>query len=462
MLLHVRTPYGALAGVPSAEGNALYLGIPYAAPPVGDLRWRAPQKPIPWEGERLCDAYAPACIQNVDHSDQDFYGKEYYNHSAYPPPLSEDCLYLNIWTPAESADAKLPVMMWIHGGGAQAGFSQEIPFDGDAFCRKGVILVTINYRLNIFGYFAHPELSAENNGSSGNYGLMDQIAALGWVRENIALFGGDPENITVFGQSAGARSTNSICCSPLAKGLMRRAIVMSGGGLSGLGGKTRALTTAALEPRGIAMMEALGAANLAELRAIPGDVLFARYEKEYKGEGFNICTDGYALPQAVPDAIRAGAHAQIDYLFGSTAQESAASVAPDPAPNGIRMMASLRGWALLHARQGRKPAYTYCFSRSMPGDKAGAFHSADLWYIFGTLDVCWRPLTREDRVLSDTMIGYWTNFAKAGDPNGEGLPTWTPFTEENPAAMRLDVGECRMHVYDDPEMLSMMEDLLQG
>ncbi len=239
MIRTVKTKYGILEGVTSNGGFALFRGIPYAKPPVGELRWRAPEEPEPWEGVRVCDTYGDACMQYdrwgtatddvVDDSGHPYILMPNY---PYPPKMSEDCLYLNIYTPAESAEDRLPVLFYIHGGGCQQWYGSDYEYCGDGFCRQGCILVTINYRLNVFGYYVHPELAAESgHDASGNYGLMDQIAALKWVYENIAGFGGDPDNITCFGQSSGGMSTRAALCSPLAKNYIRRASIQSAGGL---------------------------------------------------------------------------------------------------------------------------------------------------------------------------------------------------------------------------------------
>ena len=233
MLKTVTTKYGIVEGVESNAGYALFRGIPYAAPPVGELRWRAPQDPASWEGVRKCDTYGPACAQfdrwdtAIDDITDDS-GHPYIMipNYPYPPKMDEDCLYLNIYTPAKSADEKLPVMMYIHGGGLQQWYGSDYEYCGDKFCDQGVILVSITYRLNVFGFYTHPELAAESgHDSSGNYGLLDQIQALKWIRENIAAFGGDPYNVTCFGQSGGARATAAICCSPLAQDYIAHASI---------------------------------------------------------------------------------------------------------------------------------------------------------------------------------------------------------------------------------------------
>ena len=358
--------------------------------------------------------------------------------------MSEDCLYLNIWTPAETGNERLPVMMWMHGGGVQSGYSHEIEFDGDAICKRGVILVTINYRLNIFGYFAHPELTAESEfGASGNYGVHDQIQALRWIHDNIAAFGGDPNNVTIFGQSGGGRSTQAVSCSPLAKGLVHHAIVQSAGGIATAAGPT---PREEVERRGVRFMEHTGCKNIAELRALPAEKLLELLlEYESAGgdvrlrfsRGFNISTDGYALPLSMEHTLVAGKQNDIDYMFGCTANDM----------GGI--IASLAGWAQVQQDNHMRPAYFYRFERALPEDDPndnrvlkGAFHSSELWYTFGTLGRCWRPMTEGDYELSRIMCDMWTNFAKTGNPNGVALPHWDPYTITAPSMMTFNIAEC--------------------
>lgn len=442
MLKQVTTKYGICEGTVSEGGYALFKGIPYAAPPVGELRWRPPVDPEAWEGVRKCDQWGSTSIQKVAfQSRHTGYGKEFYPGGDYPPKMNEDCLYLNIWTPAQRSDEKLPVMMWLHGGGVQTGYGHEIEFDGDAYCKRGVILVTINYRLNIFGYFSHPELGQENPyGASGNYGLMDQIHALKYIQENIAAFGGDPNNVTVFGQSGGGRSTQAICCSPLAKGLVHHAIVQSAGGIATAAGiRTRQMQ----EENGIAFMKSAGIKSIAELRNIPGEELFLRFDKylsqarnfeQHNRMGFNICTDGYALPYSMEESLIQGKQHDIDYMLGTVSGDERMG----------SMMASLCGWAEMQLRYHLKPAYLYCFTRELPqkwyhfGALKGAFHSSELWYMFGTLGRCWRPMTESDKQLSEIMLDHWSNFAKTGNPNGENLPTWIPYSTKSKLHMKLD------------------------
>lgn len=445
MLQYVSTKYGQLEGTVSPRGYTLFKGVPYAAPPVGKMRWKPSVDPAPWDGIRACDQWGNACLQAVTMDDPTAgYGKEFYDTGDYPPRMDEDCLYLNIWTPAQDPGEKLPVMMWIHGGGVQTGFSHELEFDGDGFCQRGVILVTVNYRLNIFGYFAHPELTLESpQGASGNYGLLDQIQALRWIHENIAAFGGDPDRVTVFGQSGGGRSTQAISCSPLAKGLAHRAIVQSAGGLQTAMGR---LPREELERRGVDFMNYTGCQNLAQLRLLPARQLlelFNQYTQPVNGDfraamqkGFNISTDGYALPLSMEDSLREGTQGNLDYLLGCTTGDMGS------------MLQSLAGWAQLQVTQGKKPAYLYQFSRNLPTDNPsnpkelkGAFHSSDLWYTFGTLGRCWRPMTPGDYQLSQTMADAWANFAKTGNPNGEGAPHWDTYNPAAPAMMVFNVAE---------------------
>lgn len=427
---------GKITGVEGeAEGITIFKGIPYAAPPVGELRWKKPQPVKPWKGVRACDKFGPASLQG-DHTPGTFYWKEFYQDG--DPERSEDCLYLNVWTPAKSSKDKLPVMVWIHGGGYMAGYGHEIEFDGTAYAKRGVILVTLNYRLGMLGFLAHPLLSKETGGKgSGNYGLFDQLAALRWVKNNIRQFGGDPDNVTVFGQSAGAGSVQALISSPLATGLVNRAIIQSGGGLGGI---ITPKTLADAESQGKAMWEASGFNTLEEMRACPAekmqDVLmkYMMSQQTFGGLPFGPCVDGELLPLSMDDMAKAGREQNISYMIGYTSED----ILPDV------MRKAAVNWSLLLESQGRKAAYVYLFSRDLPGedmpagpglggfgDMKGAFHSSELWYMFGTLSRCWRPMEKADYDLSERMVGYWTNFARTGNPNGENLPEWQPCTKSN-------------------------------
>lgn len=433
---------GQVEGVMDEEGVAVYKGIPYAAPPVGELRWKQPQPVQPWQGVKKCDRFGAASLQG-GQTEGSFYWKEFYQDGN--PEMSEDCLYLNVWTPAAGKkDKRLPVMVWIHGGAFQNGFGHEIEFDGDAYAKKGVVLVTLNYRLGMCGFLAHPLLTAENGGKgSGNYGLFDQLAALKWVKNNIAVFGGDPDNVTVFGQSAGAGSVQALISSPLAKGYIHRAIIQSGGGLGGII-STRSLQDA--EADGQAIWEASDYTTLEQMRACPADrfqdimMNYMKQQKKFMGMPYSPCVDGQLLEASVYDVAMENQELDIPYMIGYTSED----LGPD------RMKKAAVDWSLLLEQQGHRPAYVYCFSRDLPGEDMpagpggfgsmkGAFHSSELWYMFGTLDKCWRPMEEADYELSERMVSYWTNFAKTGDPNAEGLPRWNPCTSADSHIQDLNV-----------------------
>ncbi|MGI6577478.1 MAG: carboxylesterase/lipase family protein [Eubacteriales bacterium] len=477
----VKTGSGLVKGIPAGNPSyTVFRGIPYAKPPVGPLRWQAPVDPEPWEGIRNCDTFPPTAIIN-EQEPGSFYQKEFF---PCPMPMSEDCLYLNIWTPTTSPDARLPVMMWIHGGGYMGGYSYEMEFDGEAFCRRDVILVTVTYRLGPLGFLAHPDLSKGSaNGVSGNYGILDQIQALKWIQKNIAAFGGDPDNVTIFGQSAGGGSVQCLVTSPLTKGLFRRAICQSAGGINTLNGDYLMSDAEAL---GVSICDKLGK-TMDELLEMPakelsGAIMKAAFEIVMSGGVMRLpfapVVDGYVNTQSPGKVIAAGRHHDIDYMTGSVSGDGglfggAPAKTKEEFENQLRRSygdyadryidlfnvksdddvvravtartkaASLlapRSWAIAEIKNGRKPAHIYYFRREMPGDDAGAFHSSELWYIFGTLDRCWRaPLfTGGDYILSRTMTDYWTNFAKTGDPNGVNLPKWPAYSEECPVTMCLD------------------------
>ena len=427
---------GQISGkVGESDGVSVYLGIPYAAPPVGELRWKKPQPVIPWEGVRECTEPGAASLQG-GQAEGSFYWKEFYSHA--DPKLSEDCLYLNVWTPAAGTDAKLPVMVWIHGGAYMNGYGHEIEFDGMEFAKRGVVLVTINYRLGMCGFLSHPLLTAENGGvGSGNYGLYDQLEALRWVKRNIAAFGGNPDNVTIFGQSAGAGSVQALISSPLSEGYVQRAIIQSGGGLGGIVGTKSSDEALTL---GEGMWKTAGIASLEEMRAYPAEKfneLLAAYAKEGgKVGGLPYCpsVDGELLPVTMDEASLTDKDLRIPYMIGYTSDD----IMPDV------MHKAATDWALLHEQQGRTPVYIYCFSHDLPGEDMpeggmpGAFHSAELWYVFGTLGRCWRPMEQADYDLSNLMVTYWSNFARTGNPNGEEVPEWRPFTKDDQCIQKFE------------------------
>lgn len=484
MLLQVNTKYGAVRGVPTdVEGLAIFRGVPYAAPPVGENRWRSPQPLEPWEGVRDCITYGHACVQ-PERGEGNFYGKEFYTHRFHKYPLdwSEDCLYLNIWTPARSAEDRLPVMIWIHGGGYTQGYSHETRSNGEVMASKGIVVVSINYRLNIFGFFGHPELAAEQGGHCGNYATMDQAAAINWVYENIAAFGGDPKKITVAGQSAGGFSVQSMAVTPLTKGKIRGAIMQSGalGSITEDGSGWFCKTQKQVEDNGISFMKFAGKQTLEQLRDMPTEELkqvYLSYVKNKNPDFNTICIDNYVYLKNPGDSFAKGEEHIETLLIGATSRESMivprvpgvtrenykliASRLPSPV---FSLMAQyevkddaqadehLNNWfswfmngnsiALCEHmdRVSHKKAYNYSFRREMPGsDHPGPFHSACIWYMFGNLHNARRPFTEEDFVLEENMVNYWANFIKTGDPNAEGLPVWKPYTHAEPKCMVLDV-----------------------
>lgn len=417
---------GILEGVLSEDQKCvIFRGVPYAEPPVGALRWKRPQPKKPWNGVRKAKEFSAKAPQ-ADLTKEGFYAKEFYTDEKIR--RSEDCLYLNIWTAAQKAE-KLPVLFWIHGGAFLHGCGAEKEFDGEAFAKQGVILVSINYRVGALGFFAHPALNAENaEGVSGNYGIFDQIAALQWCRENIAAFGGDPENITIAGQSAGCMSVQTLISTPLTGNMIHRAILQSGGGLKGLDrdySMESCLKVSAL------LMEALHVNTIEEMRAIPAEkIAEVQYTiRSDSGLSWRPVIDGYLLNDSTDALAQSGKAKDIAYMIGSTGDDIGAQ-------EQLLEKSAVR-WAQNQLALNRTPAYVYFFNRKLPGDDAGAFHSAELWYEFHTLRRAWRPWEACDYALEEAVSAYWANFAKCGDPNGNGLPVWSPYTQENPTRMLL-------------------------
>lgn len=424
---------GRIAGV-EQDGYTLFWGVPYAQPPVGTLRWRAPREPEPWEGVYQANSFPNRSMQETERPDP-FGDKEFYDEPQYDTLPSEDSLYLNIWTPVRKAEEKLPVAFWIHGGAFMGGCGHEKEFDGGGYCRRGVILVTINYRLGPIGFLAHPWLSEENRAEgkpavSGNYAVLDQIAALKWVYENIEAFGGDPGNITVFGQSAGCMSVQTLVSSPLTKGMISKAILQSGVGLS----YDHTLAKAELE--GVQFAANAGVNSLEEMRALTFEqVMAAAGPLIMKGFAtmelpYTPVIDGVVLEDGYNAALEQGKIHDIPYMVGSTMNDIATSREELAKGERGKVYAGSKKWCLEQLSNGRNPAWLYYFTRQLPGDDAGAFHSSELWYMFETYGRCWRPMTEADAKLSANMMDYWTNFMKTGDPNGAGLPVWKPWRED--------------------------------
>ena len=456
--LTVKTEQGKARGKAINDGKVrAFLGLPYAAPPVGILRWRAPQPPLQWKGERDAAKFGDHCAQVHVFDDMIF----------QDGAGSEDCLFLNVYSPADAGKkSKLPVMFWIHGGGYAGGASSEPRHNGDFPPLKGVVLVTINYRLGVFGFLATADLAREANGAAGNYGLLDMVAALQWVKANIGNFGGDPDNVTIFGESAGSFAVSSLMASPAARGLFHKAIGESGGAFRGT---LPTDTLEAREKKDGEWVASLGVASLKELRALPADKILSA-TKSRGMVGFSPVIDGKFLLEPVASTYAAGKQAHVPLLAGWNRDEgSFAAIHPMTADQFKSMIGGIYQeraeeflalypgstdeqatrsaidyggdnfiafstwkWLEAHRKNGDSPIYRYHLelgalpSKFHPG--SFAFHSDDIEYVFGTLDTrpgaVWRP---EDRKLSDQMMNYWTNFARTGDPNGPGLPLWPKY-----------------------------------
>jgi para-nitrobenzyl esterase len=472
----VKTASGKVEGKADGPVQA-FLGIPYAAPPVGDLRWKPPAPAAKWSGVRKATDFGAHCMQGPIYGDMKF----------RDPGGSEDCLTLNVWVPANSASKKLPVMVWIYGGGFAAGTTSEARQDGTHLAQQGVIIVSMNYRLGILGFLVHPELTKESgHNASGNYGLLDQTAALRWVHENIAAFGGDPGNVTIFGESAGSFSVSAQMASPLAKGLFQKAIGESGGAFFSGG--------LSFEPRSVReekdvkrVADKVGATTLAELRALPAQKLVDAFSPpQSRDDDFgDPDVDGYFLPESVPAIFAAGKQNDVTLMAGWNRDEGSFDVvfAPQkPTADSLKASAqkefgdkaaeflrlyptdtdehvrrsaldfagdrfiafSTWDWIEAQSKTGKRPIFRYRFDMApTPNNpnapRLGAYHSAEIEYVFGQLDsktdVIWRDA---DRLVSQQMQKYWSNFAKNGNPNGPGLPNWPLYAPTDYQVMFLD------------------------
>ena len=474
---------GKLRGV--ADGDvAVFRGIPFAAPPVGDLRWKAPQPALPWEGTLEATEFAAAPYQPGNPG----------------PGKSEDCLYLNVWTPDLTPQEKLPVMVWIYGGGFSFGSTAGSGTDGGQLAREGVVVVSVAYRVGQLGFLAHPALSAENpDGVSGNYGLLDQIAGLQWIRDNIEAFGGDPDRVTIFGESAGGISVSMLCASPLAKGLFHGAISQSGGSF----GPTRAVTYPGENMKTLDQAEAdgeryaasTGASSLAELRALPPESL-------PMGMGLGGAwpiVDGHVIPDNQYKLYQAGDYNDVPVLIGYNSDEGL-SFTREKSPNEFRTNVRQRygeyadrlleaypvgetdipksardlnrdaafgwhtwAWAELQSKTGEGDVYLYYFDQhpAYPQDSPqyghGSPHGQEVIYAFGTLGTDKPDATATDRAVSKTMVTYWTNFAKSGDPNGAGVPRWPAYNSSEPEVMYL-TGEPHTGPVPSAEALRVLDE----
>lgn len=467
----VKVEQGTLEGIILPSGINNYRGIPYAQPPIGDLRWKAPQSPKKWSGVRKADAFGNKAMQKPIYSDMNFRASS----------ISEDCLYLNIWTPAKKPNEKLPVLVYFYGGGFIAGDGSEYRYDGESLAQKGIVTVTLNYRLGIFGFFSHPELTKESpNHASGNYGLLDQNAALLWVKKNIAAFGGDPDKITIAGESAGSISVSAQMASPLSKKLIAGAIGQSG---AMIGKRFGAIPLKDAEKSGVAFAEEIQANELAKLRQIPAEVLMEE-SSEPGNFDLKIVADGYFLNKQITEVFANGEQAKVPLLAGWTSAEipyMAFMHGQYPSPENYKKLvqdmykenanevlkyypgntqeeviesATALGsdnfivfgtwkWLNMHRKTAKQPTYSYIFSKARPSEEAkaneggmpaplkGANHASDIEYMLGNLPTnTVYKWTADDYKTSEIAEEYIANFIKTGNPNGKGLPEWPVNKEE--------------------------------
>ncbi len=460
-----------LLAIPEPDGSGVrcFKGIPYAAPPVDDLRWRAPRPALPWQGIRSAASFGMNAPQRIVFDDID----------PAQPGMAEDCLFLNVWTPADlNNGVKLPVMVWIHGGGFVAGHGAEPRYDGGRLAQRGIIVVTMNYRLGALGFLAHPDLSAENpQAASGNWGLFDIVEALRWTKRNIGAFGGDADAVTIAGESAGSGAVSALMAAPMAKGLFARAIGQSGGFFSAPARKLA--TRADAERQGVEFARSVGAQSAADLRKLPVDALLAAAS----GIGFRPIVDGGLLPASPAEVFAAGQHSDVPLLAGWNKDEGfnlglvpryrwqsyksmvrdmfgdkAGDVlqkypASDPASplalgGDARIIHSTWAWIEAQTAHGSADVYRFRFERApltpegwfgdRPSRDAGAFHSGEIPYVFDTLDALPWLSDDADRAIARMTAGWWVNFIKTGNPNGPGLPEWPSYRSAGAPVMHID------------------------
>ena len=503
-LLEVKTDKGWVRGIPGGNQMiSIFRGIPYAAPPVGENRWKAPQEAESWEGIRNCYTFPNISWQERQESEGGgIVANEFY---CLDWPRSEDCLYLNVWTPAKSADEKLPVAVYMHGGGYSTGYGFLNCYDGEGFGKRGIVFVSINHRLNTFGFLSHPLLTAEDteHHSSGNYGILDLIAALQWVQKNIAAFGGDPDKVTIFGQSGGGGKVQCMLASPLAHGLFKRAIMQSGGGMAD---PARESTLEEAEAFGVEFFEFMGWKTLEDARAAEPEAILNGLKEMGRKAGnpfFSMGrmgpkTDGYVFPESVNKTFREGKYPEdVDTMCGCTSQEMYRPVEKLPPIESVKAQAAAYGEAadlflkathieddeeqakayfsntmgnmmlagdLAFAENtvdlGRKPTYVYYLTLVPPGADT-AHHSAEHHYVFQTLARSFRPYAGRDWDLSNQLCDYWSNYIKTGDPNGEGLPQWTPYTADSKKAMNITY-DLKMIEVPEIDMVRFIKDYSLG
>ena len=476
MIREAKTENGWVRGIEAADPRiTAFKGIPFAAPPVGENRWRAPQPCEDWEGVRDAFRFAPIAVQDTPGLGDDIYCREW--HVDPEIPMGEDCLYLNVWTGAKKPEEKQPVLVWFYGGALQWGYPAEMEFDGERLARRGVVVVTVNYRINVFGFLSHPQLTQEQPKAPANFGSLDQQAGIKWVVRNIAAFGGDPENITIAGQSAGGGSVLSQMACPDNSGLFQKAVIMSAMIRSpyseGRMGKAQDMEAA--QKNGSGFFAFLGVISLYESRKLDAIYIrdiYAEYAKTHPrmgvvedgcfclGDPLRLFQEGKCVPVGVmagntgdefPNFLTADSKEELERKAEACFGEKAEAFLAFPEArqkneqghyarvSGIECTAK----SLFRYRKADgKPCYYYCFEPDIPGwDNPGTFHSADLWFFFETLAKCWRPFVGRHYDLARQMCNYWANFIKTGDPNGEDgdgkpMPLWQPYTGEEPWEMR--------------------------
>jgi para-nitrobenzyl esterase len=464
----IKVDGGLISGTNNSTNDIhIYKGIPFAAPPINDLRWREPQPVIAWSGIKNCDAFSASPIQGKPVP-FGVYTKEFLIPDS---PISEDCLYLNIWTGARSSSEKRPVIVWIYGGGFVSGGTACSIYDGEAMAKKGIVFVSINYRVGVFGFFAHPELTkGSGHNASGNYGLMDQIAALKWVKKNIAAFGGNPNNVTIAGQSAGSISVNCLVASPLCKGLFKHAIAESGAAF--INGMFHTGTLKQAEEGGTKTAQAFQAASINDLRKISSEELLK------KAQGSGPIVDGYVLPDAIANIFAAGKQNDVEVITGwndddafvgslknaedfkKEAKEKygndaetflkyyPATTDKEAAASQVKVSRDLLfaiqnyTWGNTQSEKGKSKIYIYNFNRKVPATadfvKYGAFHTGEVVYAYNNLKFEDRPWQQADHDLAELMSSYWANFAATGNPNGKGLPAWPAYNTKQNKSMQFD------------------------
>lgn len=471
MIRIAKTENGMVQGVPGADPRVTsFKGIPFAAPPIGDNRWRAPQPCGDWEGTLLAYEYAPISVQDTPGLGDDVYCREW--HVDPEIPMNEDCLYLNIWTGAKSTEEKLPVLVWFFGGGFQWGYTPEMEFNGERIARRGVIVVTVNYRLGALGFMAHPELTAAQPEAPANFGSLDQQAGLKWVIRNIAAFGGDPQNITIAGQSAGGASVLTQLTCEKNYGLFQKAIILSGMFKHPYGedGFVAPVTLAEAEKNGSDFLEFLGVNSIEEARRLDAFYIRDKYaEYAQNHPRMAVIIDGQFCVGAPLERLLQNQHAKVPLLAGNTGDEFLGFI-PAASEEELRRMAkeifgeraeeflgfeeawkkTQMGYApvsvcegavkaafLKNEEYGNPECFYYRFAPDIPGwDNPGSFHSVDLWFFFETLGMCWRPFVGRHFDLARLMCNYWTNFMKTGNPNGEDadgtqMPIWESYKKDS-------------------------------